>query len=98
MEILSKREEKLLERTEIIASTAADKPPTREQAKQAIASSVKAEPNLVVIKKIMPSFGERKVKITAHIYKSEEKLKQVESPAILNKGKKKAEKTEAKEE
>lgn len=90
MEILSKKEEKLLDRTFVNAEMQADIPPARDSARQAVASSMKVEPKLVVIKKIAPTFGERKVKITAYVYKSEERLKEIESPKMLAKGKKKS--------
>lgn len=90
MEILSKKEEKLLDRTFVTAEMQADIPPARDSARQAVASSMKVEPKLVVIKKITPAFGERKVKITSYIYKTEERLKEIEHPKMLAKGKKKA--------
>ncbi len=92
MEIKSKKEEKLLDRTFITAEMQADIPPARDSARQAVASSMKVEPKLVVIKKIAPTFGERKVKITAYIYKTEERLKEIEHPKMLAKGKKKVDK------
>ncbi|MDP2749977.1 MAG: hypothetical protein Q8O89_04045 [Nanoarchaeota archaeon] len=97
MEIKSKKEEKLLERTEIIATTAADKPPARPAVQQSLSDALKIDKNLIVVKKIATHFGKREFTITAHVYKTEAKLKEVESPAALNKGKKKDTAAENKE-
>lgn len=108
MEIIRKKEEPLLERTEIMAES--EGMLTRETAQQAIASSLKIDKKLVTIRKITPIFGTPRVKILAHAYKKEEKLKEVEPATLLNKNSKrkaahekaagaaKAEATENKEE
>ncbi len=96
MDIKSKKEGKLLDRTFITAEMQADIPPARDTARQAVASSMKVEPKLVVIKKITPAFGERKVKIEAYIYKTEERLKEIVPKKILAKGRKKTAEEEEK--
>ena len=89
MEIIEKKENKLLNRTEIVAlDEYLDITPSREEVRKKIAESLKANEELVVIKNIFPIFGKRSATVIAHIYENKEDCERVEPKYIFSKGKK----------
>ena len=92
---IDKKENKLLNRTEIIAEVHHSKGPTpkRLDLKRQIAAKVGANEDLLVIKKIEPTFGSKTL-VYANVYPSVEELNKIEQKHIqkrLEKAKKKLE-------
>ncbi len=84
LKITNKTEKPLLSRTEVAGEIGYDAAtPSRAELGRLIAEAVKASPELTVVKSITPIFGERKSKITAHIYKNAEDVKKYESAVVL---------------
>lgn len=95
LEIKSKSENKLLERTEIQFIVNHEKCPTpsRQEVCDQIVAQLGAESNTIAIPSLISSFGEEISKGVAHIYKSEQNLKSTEPKYVLKRheSKKKAE-------
>ena len=99
MEILEKVEEPLLSRIAVKASVVfeAATPSTEEVAKQ-IASALKKDEKLVVVKKIATTYGEKKADIDAVVYDSEEAKNKIERKTkAMKEAEKKAETQATKE-
>lgn len=90
LKIIKKHDNPLLSRLEIEAEAGfLNEPiPKKEHIKKKILAVEKADEKLIVIKKVVSSFGVGKAKVLAYIYKSEDELKRIEP--------KKKEKKEAK--
>lgn len=101
LKIIKKQDNPLLSRVEIEAEASfLNEPiPKREDVKKKILAVEKADEKLIVIKKIVPSFGVGKAKVLVYIYKSEDELKKIEPKKKEKKAAKPAEekKEEAKE-
>ena len=68
--INDKKENKLLKREDIKAEVLFDEAtPSRKDIKKDLIKKIKADPDMVVIKKIRNLFGEKKILITAAVYK-----------------------------
>ncbi len=52
--------------------------PKKEVIKKEVAGFLKTKEDLIVIKKVSPRFGEERIKVVAHVYKSVEDLKEIE--------------------
>ena len=90
LKILDKKDESLLSRINIKAeATFQGVTPSKEELQKQIASSLKVDEKLIVIKNVKTFFGQEKVRITAFQYESEGALKNIEP-----KKKEKAEKKE----
>ncbi len=61
--------------------------PSRKELQQKIATLEKAQPELVVIKKIITQFGKNKVEVIAHVYDSEKALKAAEPAYMVERNK-----------
>lgn len=97
MEILEKKEEPLLSRVSVKASVVFETAtPSNEEVAKQIASALKKDVKLVVVKKIQTHYGERTADIDAFVYDSEQALKQAEPQP--KKKEKPGEKAEKKEE
>ena len=93
--IKEKKEEPLLSRMEIVAELAFDGAiPSKKEAVSKIASSLKVDENLIVIRKISGGFGIRKVSILAYKYTDEKEKEKIE-PKKKEKAKKEGSKEEA---
>ncbi|MBU0627559.1 MAG: hypothetical protein KKC75_00070 [Nanoarchaeota archaeon] len=103
LKIINKKDNPLLSRIEVNAEVNFVNSPTpkKEDVKKKIASVEKADEKLVVIKKVVNTYGIGKIQVLAYIYSSEEELKNIE-PKKKDKGAKaeapKAEAAESKEE
>ena len=83
--ISEKREEPLLSRTRVSAKIDFDSAtPSNKDVTSGLASHLKADEKLVVIKNIYTEFGHRKADVTAYVYSSEEKKNYVE-PKVKDK-------------
>ena len=83
-ELVEKKENSLLERTEIIAIVSFDgATPQTQQVREVIVQKLGCNPDLTVIRKTEPKFGETKVELKVHIYKTPEKMKKVEEAFVL---------------
>ena len=79
LKILEKKEEPLLSRIVIKASAIFEKAtPSNEEIKKQIASNLKADENLVVIKGIYTKFGTSEADINAYVYTSKEEMQKIE--------------------
>lgn len=79
IEIKEKKENQLLSRIEISGSISFDgATPSNEQVAQGIASQMKVEPSVVMMKKIRNTLGSHKADFTAFVYKSKEELDRIE--------------------
>ncbi|MCF7871456.1 hypothetical protein K9L97_00295 [Candidatus Woesearchaeota archaeon] len=59
--------------------------PSRKQLQQSISTKQKSKPELTIIKKIMPTYGEKTAEVTALIYENEEAMKAIEYPKVIEK-------------
>jgi|TARA_Y100000310_G_C20434543_1_gene693107 ribosomal protein S24E len=93
LEIIEKKEQKLLSRLEVKARTGFEgsATPSNDDVKAAIAKETGKDVKLVVVQNIYTDFGTASATIFAHVYDNEEKLNELE---ITHK---KAKKGEAKE-
>ncbi len=80
MKIISKEKSNLIDRTELMAVFPhIGKPtPKTSEIKKAVATELKADENLVVIKEIYTQYGEGTSKIKAYAYNNLEELKKLE--------------------
>jgi ribosomal protein S24E len=93
LEIIEKKEQKLLSRLEVKARTGFEgsATPSNDDVKAAIAKETGKDVKLVVVQNIYTDFGTASATIFAHVYDNEEKLNELETTH------KKAKKGEAKE-
>jgi microtubule-associated protein 1 len=79
VKILDKKDEGLLSRTSIKADvTFKGVTPSKEELKKQIASLLKADEKLVVVKNVRTFFGKEEAEVAAYQYESEEDLKKIE--------------------
>jgi len=72
-------ERSLLSRNRIYAEVEFDAAvPPRKDIIQKLAESLSVEPDLIVVKKIEPSFGSKKASIAAYVYKNKEERDRIE--------------------
>lgn len=84
VKIESQKENKLLERKEMIVIVLFNGPtPKRDEIKNSICSKLGIPLDVIILRKTESRFGTKKLKITVHIYKDVEKLKKTESRHIL---------------
>ncbi len=77
--LISTTENKMLERKEIRAEVSFDgATPKRAQLKEAVSHKVGANPELVVLRRVVSSFGRKVVKVLAHSYSKKETLMDTE--------------------
>ena len=83
-EIKEKKENSLLERTEVDAIVSFDGPtPSIQQMRDIVVQKLGCNPDLTVIRKVESSFGMQQVSVRVHIYKSPEKMKTIEEAFVL---------------
>ena len=84
IEIKVKRENNLLERTEVDAVVSFDgATPQTQQVRELIVQKLGCNPDLMVIRQSDPKFGETKVSLLVHIYKTPDRMKKVEEAFVL---------------
>jgi len=84
IEIKEKRENNLLERTEVDAVVSFDgATPQTQQVRELIVQKLGCNPDLMVIRQSDPKFGETKVSLLVHIYKTPDRMKKVEEAFVL---------------
>ena len=97
LEILSSRENKLLQRQEIEAALESSKTPSRKETIAFLAAKTNAKENLVVIDSIKHEFGQHRSLIRAKVYSDEGTLKRLEASYLTKRTEpKKKEKQEPK--
>jgi ribosomal protein S24E len=87
VEILSKKENLLLKRNEVDFKVAHDQPgstPPRLEIRKAVASALKADVNVVFVKKLVTKTGTRTAVGVANVYNSIEQAKIIEPEYIVN--------------
>ena len=93
LKILDKKEEELLSRISIKARIIFDKAtPSNQEIKKQIASELKADETLVVVKKVSTEYGKTEADIDAYIYRAKEEMQKIE-PRKKKKAAKPGEKT-----
>jgi ribosomal protein S24E len=99
LEILEKKEQKLLSRLEIKARTSFEGSvtPSNDAVKAAIAKETGKDIKLVVVQNIYTDFGTASATISAHVYDNEETLKELEETHKKGKKGEKPAEDEAKE-
>lgn len=82
--VIEKKENALLERTEVSAeiSFSAATPSTKEM-RDTIVQKLGCNPDLMVISRAQPRFGQKAMSVKAHVYKTPEQLKRVEESHVL---------------
>lgn len=86
--LVERKENALLERTEVEAEISFDSAtPSLPQMRDMIVQKLGCSPDLTVIRKCSPRFGEKKMSVDVHIYKTPERMKQVEEGYILKRNK-----------
>ncbi len=94
-EIKEKKENNLLERTEVDAIVSFDgATPQTQQIRELIVQKLGCNPDLMVIRKTEPRFGETKISVIVHIYKTPERMKKIEEEFVLKRNKLAEEKKE----
>jgi len=94
--ITEKIEEPLMSRTLLKGIVTYDAaPPNFPELKKQIASALKADEQLVVVKSLKTQFGTRKSSLEVHVYKSKEGLESFESKVTLARNKPRVKKTAA---
>jgi len=88
IKITHKEEKPLLHREECVAEIIDYKTPSNAELKKAISEKMKADENLILIKRINQKFGMQNSSAKFYVYKNEESLKRFER---FRKEKKKAE-------
>jgi small subunit ribosomal protein S24e len=88
LEIKEKKENSLLERAEVAAVVSFDgaTPPTA-QMRDLVVQKLGCNPDLMVIRKVKPGFGEQSVSLRIHIYKSPSQLRKIEEDFVLKRNK-----------
>jgi len=86
IEIKEKREAPLLSRTRVQAvAVFENETPSREAIRKEIASIIKVNRDLVIIKHVYARFGRKEAKIIAHVYTNMDDLKRIEEEHLLKK-------------
>ncbi|MBD3389831.1 hypothetical protein GF415_02645 [Candidatus Micrarchaeota archaeon] len=101
-EIKKKKENKLLDRTEIsaVVSFEGATPPVADM-RDMVVQKMGCNPDLMIIRKVEPGFGKTEVSLTVHIYKAPERMREIEEGYVLKRnkiGEKEEKKEEAKAE
>ncbi|MEM0231417.1 MAG: 30S ribosomal protein S24e [Candidatus Woesearchaeota archaeon] len=95
IKITSKKENELLERSEIIAEVNfTGTTPSRKQLTEELAKKLSAKPELISISKIKQLFGTKHLEMHAQLYKSQEAMQKLQPEYIKKRleGKKEAQK------
>jgi len=75
VEIISKKDNKLLERKEINAVVAFDAAtPTRKEIREAVGTKLGLNPELTVLNSVVNEFGSKRIRVLAHSYADMKKL------------------------
>lgn len=97
--ILDKKDESLLSRVEVRAeATFQGVTPSKVELKKQIASSLKVDEKLIVVKNVKTFFGKEKVVVIALKYEDEDALKRTEPKSKAKKGEEAQPATEEKKE
>ncbi len=84
VEILSKNDNKLLERQEIrVLVGFSAQTPNRKEIREGISVKIAANPDNLVLREVVNEFGLKQVKVLAHAYSDAEKLKKNEPYYVL---------------
>lgn len=84
VEIISKNDNKLLERQEIRAIVGfSAQTPNRKEIRAGIAGKIAANPDNVILREATNEFGAKQIKVLAHAYATPETLKRSEPHYIL---------------
>ena len=87
-EIVEKKENKFLERTEVDAIVSFDgATPQTQQVRELVVQKLGYNPDLSVIRRTEPKFGQTKISIRVHIYKTPERMKKIEQEFVLRRNK-----------
>ncbi|MBU0532075.1 hypothetical protein KKB44_01130 [Candidatus Micrarchaeota archaeon] len=86
--IISKIDNKVLERKEIEAEISFDgATPSRNDLKDAISKKVAADVDLTVLREVHSTFGKKTVKVLAHVYSNKETMVGTEPAHLLKRSK-----------
>ena len=79
LNILEKKENALLSRVEITARISYDKATSsNKEVQEELAKQLSVDPSLVVVKQILPVFGQKESKVNAYTYKDKDILTKIE--------------------
>jgi len=89
IKILERRENKLLNREEVyaIADHRGEPTPKREDIKKKVAAMIGKSEDLIVVLKIMSSYGLQRSKVILHVYNSKDDMMKIEPKYILKRNK-----------
>ncbi len=91
VKIISKKQNHLFERTEVVASiTGFKSTPSRQEVAPLLCSELKCAAEALVLREIHQPFGSKAVKVNAFVYSSPEVAKKAEREYIFQRGKPKA--------
>jgi ribosomal protein S24E len=83
VEIISSKDNQLMGRKEVEATVFFDAAtPKRAELKSAIGGKIAANPDLMVVRKVTPSFGSKSVRVVSYVYATKESLMGVEPKHI----------------
>jgi small subunit ribosomal protein S24e len=86
MQILKEKETPLLSRKRVTLELEATKEtPARAELIKAVAAKVKAKEELVIIRHVYSQFGNKTVKVIAHVYKDAKEMAKIERAYLLKK-------------
>ena len=87
LKVINQIENPLLERFELIFSVshAGEKPPRRDHVREAIAKELNTKKGLVVVDRMSSVFGIPELKGVARVYKTAERLREMERKHLLRK-------------
>ncbi len=84
IEITSKNDNKLLDRQEINVRVGfSAQTPNRKEIREGIGGKLAADPANVVLREVVNEFGQKQIRVLAHVYNDVEKLKKNEPYYIL---------------
>lgn len=84
IEIVSKNDNKLLERQEISATIRFEgKTPGRKEIRSEIGGKLGANPDVIVLRTVSSEFGIKRIRVVAHAYQTAELMKKREPNYVL---------------
>jgi small subunit ribosomal protein S24e len=86
IEIRSKEHQPLQRRTEVTARVAFNgATPTKKEAVAAVGKAMNAKPEMVIVRKMLTTYGDRSANVLAYVYDNQETLQTLESKSALKK-------------
>jgi small subunit ribosomal protein S24e len=86
IEIRRKEHQPLQKRTEVTARVAFNgATPTKKEAVAAVGKAMNAKPEMVIVRRMLTTYGNRSANVLAYVYDNQETLQTLESKSALKK-------------